>query len=109
MATDATSTASKTEPVRNPSYPQRVHIQERAKWQAVLKEWEDKIAAAKAGFEATGKGSAFLLHQMAGARDQIAVMAGRLPMEVGHVYEEDKHLLEQAVQSLERLFKKWEG
>ena len=103
------STAAKTDPLRNPSYPQRVHIQERAQWQAVLTNWEEKIAAAKTSFEATGKGSAYLLHQMAGARDQIAEMAARLPMEVGHMYEEDKHTLEQAVQSLERLFKKWQG
>ena len=44
-----------------------------------------------------------------GVRDQIAAMAGRLPMEVGHIYDEDKHLLDVALQSLDRLFKKWEG
>ena len=66
MATDLTAT--KTNPIRSLSYPQRVHIQERVQWQAVLKQCEDKIAAAKASFEATGKGSAFLLHQMMGAR-----------------------------------------
>lgn len=101
--------ATPTSVIHNPSYPQRVHIQERSKWEGVLKEWERKIAAAKTSFHATGQGSTYLLHQMEGARDQIAEMVARLPMEVGHIYEEDKFTLELAVQALERLFKKWEG
>jgi hypothetical protein len=90
------------DPSRSPSYPQRVHIRERAQWQAVLADWDAKIAAATArGFK--GADSARSLVQMAGARDQIADAVKRLPMEVGEMYEEDKHRLEEAVAALERL------
>ena len=40
---------------------------------------------------------------MAGARDQIAVAASRLSMEVGEMYAEDRHRLEEGVAALDRL------
>jgi hypothetical protein len=55
----------------------------------------------RAGFER-------LFAQMLGARDQVADAARRLPMEVGELYEEDKHRLEEAVAALDRVFKRWE-
>jgi len=96
------------EPSRSPSYPQRVHIRERAQWQAVLAKWETRIDAARRGTPQKD-GSDRLLAQMAGARDQIADAVARLPMEVGELYEEDKHRVEAAEAALERLFTRWDS
>ena len=99
-------------PQKSPTYPQRVHVRERAQWQAVLKTWEDRIAEARRSLDSRGAGHPAhdrLYAQMLGARDQIADAARRLPMEVGELYEEDKHRLEEAVAALERLFDRWES
>src|SRR5262245_56953098 len=99
---------SPANPLQSPSYPQRVHIREKAKWRAVLGEWEREISGAKSLLDgmAAGPGrSEFerLYAQMLGARDQIADAAARMPMEVGAMYEEDHHRLEEAVSALNRL------
>ena len=93
------------DPLRNPSYPQRVHIRERAQWATILSDWDAKIATARAR-GGTGAESAKRSAQMSGARDQIADAAKRLPMEVGEMYAEDRHKLEEAVAALERLIAK---
>ena len=90
-------------PNHSPSYPQRVHIRERAQWQAVLRTWDDRIAVALASAKGSSEASGKLFAQMAGARDQIGEAVKRLPMEVTDLYDEDKHRLEEAVASLERL------
>jgi hypothetical protein len=46
---------------------------------------------------------------MLGGRDQIADAVKRLPMEVGDLYEEDRHRLNEAVAALERLFARWDA
>jgi hypothetical protein len=96
---------------RNPSYPQRVHVRERAQWQAVLDNWESRIAAARADLARAGgdPGRARLFAQMLGARDQIADAVRRLPQEVGDLYHEDQHRFDEAVAALERLFARWSG
>jgi len=48
-----------------------------------------------------------MLHQMQGARDQIADSVRRLPMETYDLYEEDRHRLDEAVAALDRLFERW--
>jgi hypothetical protein len=99
-----------SDPNKSPTYPQRVHVRERTQWQAVLKTWEDRIAAARQSLDSRGAdrpASERMYVQMLGARDQIADAARRLPMEVGDLYEEDKHRLEEAVAALERLFARW--
>ena len=98
------------DPRRSPSYPQRVHIRERAQWQAVLAKWEARIdgPVTRSPTRPTGRGATLLLAQMSGARDQIADAVARLPMEVGEMYEEDKHRVEQAEAALGRLFARWE-
>jgi hypothetical protein len=48
-----------------------------------------------------------MYNQMLGARDQIADAVKRLPLEVGVLYEEDRHKLEEAIASLERIFTRW--
>lgn len=101
-------------PLKNPSYPQRVHIQERAQWQGVLKTCEDRIAGARQKLNVLGASparAAFerLFAQMLGARDQVADAARRLPGETGELYHEDKHRLEEAVAALDRLFNAWDA
>ena len=100
-----TAPAPPANPNKSPSYPQRVHTHERAQWQAVLKTWEERVAAVRPHLDAPvhRPGLARAYAQMLGAIDQIADAARRLPLEVGDLYEEDKHRLEEAVAALERL------
>jgi hypothetical protein len=100
-------------PYVNPSYPQRVHIHERPKWQALLKTWDERVTAAGQTLPMRtqgpdGEARRLLYIQMMGARDQLAEAVRRLPMEVGSMYEDDRLRLEEAVAALERLFQKWE-
>lgn len=67
-------------PLKNPSYPQRVHIHERAKWQASVKVCEDQIAIARRKLGVLGNKPnrpklERLYAQMLGARDQVAEAA----------------------------------
>jgi hypothetical protein len=96
-------------PLRNPSYPQRIHTRERAQWRGLLESWDARIAQAQSelGTTEADPGRRRLLAQMLGARDQIADAARRLPTEVGDLYEEDHHRLNEAVAALERLFARW--
>jgi hypothetical protein len=102
-------------PLWNPSYPRRVHIHERAHWQGVLKTCEDRVSAARARLAAVAADSPDrprlerLFVQMLGARDQVADAARRLPGEVGDLYEEDRHRLEEALAALDRVTKAWDG
>ena len=102
-----------TDPRHNPSYPARTHTAEGPQWRALLDEWRGKVAAAtsklsvvanhpkRADFE-------YVAAQMQGGLDQIADSVRRLPGEVGEVYEEDKHKVDQAVAALGRLLVRWE-
>ncbi len=106
--------ATPTDPGRSPTYPQRVHIRERAQWEALLAGWDDKIRIHRQKFATLGGHAgrekyALLLAQMDGARDQIAAAVRRLPMEVGGLYDEDKHLVEEAEKALGRVFKRWDA
>src|SRR5262245_64610475 len=61
-------------PLKNPSYPQRIHLSERAHWQEVLRSCEAKIAEARAKLDAIKPGPQRAelerFHaQMLGARD----------------------------------------
>ncbi len=101
-------------PLKNPSYPQRIHLNERPHWESVLRTCEQRITTAKQKLDVLGPGPdrvAFerLYSQMLGARDQVADAVRRLPMETGDLYEEDKHRLEEAVKSLDRVFKRWDS
>jgi hypothetical protein len=93
----------------NPSYPQRVHLGERPALEALLRSWDERIIAARAELPTRSDRAAAerLLVQMDGARDQIADAVRRMPMEVGDLYAEDKHRLDEAVHALERLFDRW--
>lgn len=108
-----TNPARPVNPRRNPSYPARTHTHEKTQWQALLADWTAKVATATSRMKVLGDHPRrpefdYVHSQMAGALDQIADAARRLPTEVSEMYQEDKHRLEQAVASLERLLKKWE-
>ena len=102
-------------PLRNPAYPQREHIHERAHWQEVLSSCEARIAGARQRLNVLGIGSpsrpAFerLYAQLLGARDQVADAARRLPGETGDLYAEDRHRLEEAVSALDRVLRQWDA
>jgi hypothetical protein len=101
-------------PFKSPSYPQRVHIGERARWEGTLTNWKDKVAAVKRKLDVILPGPERepydkLFFQMRGAVDQIADAVKRLPMEVGSMYEEDLHRLREAEAALERLLLKWDA
>ena len=102
------------DPWKNPTYPQRTHLHERAHWQGVLASWTEKIASARQAPVTVAMRLDFapferMLHQMQGARDQIADAVRRLPMETDDLYEEDRHQLDEAVAALDRLFERWDS
>jgi hypothetical protein len=110
---DVSTRTQPVDPRRNPSYPQRVHVHERAQWLEVLRRCEERIATARQKMNVVGNSpnrAAFerLFAQMLGARDQVADAARRLPMETGELYAEDRHRLEEAVAALDRVFQRWE-
>ena len=101
-------------PLKNPAYPQRIHIGERAHWQGILASCDSRIATAKQTLtDLTNSPSKAALErlyaQMLGARDQVYESARRLPGETGELYEEDKHRLEEAVLALDRVFIRWDA
>lgn len=96
-----------TRPVKSwksPTYPERIHTRERDHWRGILEFWDQRIAEALARpANAGGDPDGPRRHaRLLGARDQIAEAVGRLPMEVGALYADDRARLEQAVASLER-------
>lgn len=96
-------------PLKNPAYPTRTHTGERPQWRDLLRFWDERVARAgvELGADGPDSGRGMLYAQMLGARDQVADAARRLPMEVGDLYEEDHHRLNEAVAALERLFARW--
>jgi hypothetical protein len=112
--TDLPSRTQPVNPLQNPSYPQRIHIHERAHWESVLSRCEERIGTARQKLNVIGNspnrsGFERLYAQMLGCRDQVADAARRLPGETGDLYEEDKHRLEEAVAALDRVFQRWEA
>ncbi len=108
-----TNPARPVDPKRNPSYPQRTHTAEKAQWLALLAEWTKKVSVATSRLKVIGDHPkraefAFVQAQMQGSLDQIADSSRRLSGEVGEMYEEDKHKVDQAIVALERLLKKWD-
>jgi len=101
-------------PWKNPTYPGRAHLHERAHWQSVLTYWSERIASARQAPMTVAMRMDFapferMLHQMQGAHDQIADAVRRLPMETNDLYEEDRHRLDEAVAALNRLFERWDS
>src|SRR5262249_49183470 len=85
---------------KSPTYPQRVHLHERAQLEASLGSCEERLHAVLNKLSALGKPpqrASFerLYHQMLGARDQVAEAVRRLPLETGALYDEDHERFEQ--------------
>jgi hypothetical protein len=102
------------DPKKNPSYPQRVHLAEKPKWEGILQSVETRLAVPRQKLSVLGndpKRPAFerIFAQMLGARDQVADAVKRLPLETGGLYEEDHHRVDEAVAALDRLFQKWDA
>ena len=100
------------DPKKNPSYPGRQHLYEKAHWQGILKNAEAQIAPFAQRLNVIGddpKRATYerLYAQMCGARDQIMDAVRRLPGETGDLYEEDKHRVEEAITALDRLAQRW--
>ncbi|ADV61124.1 hypothetical protein Isop_0531 [Isosphaera pallida ATCC 43644] len=95
------------DPRRNPSYPAKIHAYEGPHWQAVVAQARSRVEAVRVALEgmaeAARQSKLRLYHQMLGALDQIEDMAKRLPGEVGDLYAEDRHKLEEAQAALDRL------
>ena len=99
---------------KNPSYPQREHLHEKAQWIAQLQDVENKVNTARQmlnSLKTDPKRPAFerIFAQMQGARDQVADAVRRLPQETGDLYEEDHHRVADAQAALKRLFERWES
>ena len=100
------------DPKRNPSYPARQHLHEKAEWQSILARAVAQVAPFTQRLSVIGndpKRATFerLHSQMLGACDQIADAIRRLPGETGDLYEEDKHRVDEAVIALDRLAQRW--
>ncbi|WP_435017529.1 hypothetical protein TA3x_005143 [Tundrisphaera sp. TA3] len=109
-----TSPRRPADPKKNPSYPPRVHLHEKPKWLAELKEVENRIGYARqmlASLKNDPKRPSFerIYAQMQGARDQVADAVRRLPQETGDLYHEDHHRVADAQAALKRLFDRWES
>ncbi len=101
-------------PLQNPSYPQRTHFGERPQLEETLRSWEQKIGGVAGKLAALGNHPARatyerLYHQMLGARDQMAEAVRRLPRETGALYDEDRERFKAAAAALGRLFLKWDS
>ncbi len=108
----ASTRQSVPDPKKNPSYPGRQHLHEKAHWQSILGNAEAQIAPFSQRLSMIGNDPKRPVYerlhaQMCGARDQIADAIRRLPGETGDLYEEDKHRVEEAIVALDRLAQRW--
>ncbi len=101
-------------PFKSPTYPPRIHFEEREALQKSLRSCEERIQAIRQKLDTLGshpQREAYerIYHQMLGARDQIAETVRRLPLETGSLYDEDKERYEEAVAACERAYGRWEA
>ena len=101
-------------PYKSPTYPQRVHLQERGTLEESLRSCEERIQTIRQKLDTLGshpQREAYerIYHQMLGARDQMAETVRRMPVETGSLYDEDKERYEQAVAACDRAYGRWEA
>ncbi len=106
--------ATELGPFKNPSYPPRVHFDERAKFQESLRSCEDRLKGIRQRLDLLGNHPQKAAHervyfQMLGAHDQVADTIRRLPVETGALYDEDKERYEIAMAAFERVYKSWDS
>jgi hypothetical protein len=99
---------------KNPSYPQREHLHEKAKLEESLRSTDELLHALQKKLSALGNHSERarferLYFQMLGARDQMAEAVRRLPMETGDLYDEDRERYEQAMAAFDRAYRQWDS
>jgi len=97
----------------NPSYPQRVHLHERARLDEALRKCDERLNSALQKLNvlanhAQKEDLVRLFHQLQGARDQVAEAARRMPLEVGGLYHEDEERFKQAMDAIERIGRAWD-
>lgn len=98
---------------RNPSYPQRVHLHERARLDEALRKCDERLNSALQKLNVLANHAqkevlVRLFHQLQGARDQVAEAARRMPLEVGGLYHEDEERFKQAMDAIERIGRAWD-
>jgi hypothetical protein len=101
-------------PFKSPSYPPRVHFHERAALQESLRSCEERLQGIRNKLETLGNhpqkaAHERVYHQMLGARDQVAETVGRLPLETGALYAEDKERYEIALAAFDRVYRRWDA
>jgi hypothetical protein len=101
------------DPYHNPSYPKRTHFHEREGLETELGEVQMRLDVVREKLDTFRTHPHYesflrLYHQLAGARDQIAECAQRLPLEAGELYDLDKERYHQALAAMERLWQRWE-
>jgi hypothetical protein len=97
----------------NPSYPQRVHLHERARLDEALRKCDERLNSALQKLNVLANHAqkevlVRLFHQLQGARDQVAEAARRMPLEVGGLYHEDEERFKQAMDAIERIGGAWD-
>ena len=97
----------------NPSYPQRVHLHERARLDEALRKCDERLNSALQKLNVLANHAqkevlVRLFHQLQGARDQVAEAARRMPLEVGGLYHEDEERFNQAMDAIERIGGAWD-
>jgi hypothetical protein len=101
-------------PFKSPTYPLRTHFDERAELHEKLRSIEERLQAVRRQLDALGgrpdrSVSERLYVQMLGARDQVAEAVGRLPLETGVLYDEDRERYNEALAAFERADRRREG
>jgi hypothetical protein len=97
----------------NPSYPQRVHLHERARLDEALQKCDERLNSALQKLNVLANHAqkevlVRMFHQLQGARDQVAEAARRMPLEVGGLYHEDEERFKQAMDAIERIGGAWD-
>jgi hypothetical protein len=106
--------ATALSPFKNPSYPPRVHFQERGALHEGLRSCEERLKKIGQRLDLLGNHPQKAAHervyfQMLGARDQVADAIRRLPLETGALYDEDKERYEIAMAAFDRVYKSWDS
>ena len=123
MSSSSTSLKTGTEPAagsrqadpnHSPTYPQRVHLDERGQLEEALRSCDQRLNAAFQKLNVLANHAekprfVRLYHQMQGARDQVAEAVRRLPLEAGGLYGEDYERFHNAMEAIERTWQRWES
>jgi hypothetical protein len=101
------------DPNRNPTYPQRIHLDERGQLEQALRSCDQRLGSALQKLNVLANHSekprlVRLYHQMQGARDQVAEAVRRLPLEVGGLYHEDRERFQNALDAMDRIGRRWD-